>query len=163
MLGTGPGAWEKKSAKVSRGKKPAYVYVPSEEAIPTYTHMAVLQLYKESHAKFLISQNPDGVHMKSGFPRAALAELHGDTNIERCSKCRQEYLRDFYVEGDDDHLTGSLCEKCGGALIDTIVNFGEVRTIQTQNTRICPRRTPRKLSRTARKAISALSSAVRCE
>ena len=47
---------------------------------------------------YVVSQNVDGLHLRSGIPRAKLAELHGNCFAERCSKCSQEYVRDFEME-----------------------------------------------------------------
>lgn len=59
-----------------------------------------------------------------------ISELHGNSNREICRDCGKEYLRDFravasYEHSDHDHRTGRKCAVCGGALHDTIVNFGE--------------------------------------
>ena len=59
-----------------------------------------------------------------------ISELHGNSNRETCRDCGKEYLRDFravasYEHSDHDHRTGRKCALCGGALHDTIVNFGE--------------------------------------
>ena len=55
-----------------------------QAAIPTQTHMAIVQLEKSGLLKYLISQNTDGLHRKSGFPAEKLAEVHGNTNLEIC-------------------------------------------------------------------------------
>jgi NAD-dependent SIR2 family protein deacetylase len=82
------------------------------------------------HLKYLISQNIDGLHRKSGIPIENIAELHGNTNLEICQKCGKDYLRDYRTRNKkvfDDHLTGRKCDnrECSGDLFDTIVNFGE--------------------------------------
>ena len=57
-----------------------------EEAVPSQTHMALLKLQEENFVKFLISQNVDGLHMFSGFPRDKMVELHGNVFMQFCEK-----------------------------------------------------------------------------
>eukprot|EP01065_Artemidia_motanka_P050424 TRINITY_DN8623_c0_g1_i1.p1 TRINITY_DN8623_c0_g1~~TRINITY_DN8623_c0_g1_i1.p1 ORF type:complete len:562 (+),score=213.65 TRINITY_DN8623_c0_g1_i1:69-1688(+) len=101
-------------------------------AVPTATHMALSTLVERGLAHHVISQNLDGLHRKSGIPGDNMSELHGNSNVEYCSKCRREYMRDFDVtqtsiEDRGGHETGRRCvvEGCGGALHDTVINFGE--------------------------------------
>lgn len=95
---------------------------------PTLGHMALVKLQQEGKLKYLISQNTDGFHYRSGFPAHLLSELHGNSNVERCRRCETEFWRPFSTRaagGVHEHETGRRCERCGGALRDTIVNFGE--------------------------------------
>ncbi|KAM3937373.1 NAD-dependent protein deacylase sirtuin-6 isoform 1-T1 [Leptodactylus fuscus] len=102
-----------------------------ETAHPSATHMAVLQLQRVGILKFLISQNVDGLHVRSGFPRQYLAELHGNMFVEECTKCGKQYVRDFVVGTMGLKPTGRLCDvpkvrglrACRGKLVDTILDW----------------------------------------
>lgn len=99
-------------------------------AIPTKTHMSIVKLIQTEKVKYLVSQNTDGLHRRSGVPAEKISELHGNSNREVCEDCGKEYLRDFsavasYRKSVHDHYTGRRCVKCNGKLKDTIINFGE--------------------------------------
>ena len=92
--------------------------------------MALVELTEKDHLKFIVSQNVDGLHRKSGIPAQNIAELHGNTNLEVCEECGREYMRDTRVRNAQrthEHRTGRMCESpgCNGHLKDTIINFNE--------------------------------------
>lgn len=92
--------------------------------------MALVELTEKDHLKFIVSQNVDGLHRKSGIPAQNIAELHGNTNLEVCEECGREYMRDTRVRNAQrthEHRTGRMCENpgCNGHLKDTIINFNE--------------------------------------
>jgi len=92
--------------------------------------MAMVELANRDVLKHVISQNIDGLHRKSGIHPDKMSELHGNTNLEVCLKCKREHMRDYRVRTAQkchDHKTGRKCDTpgCGGDLKDTIINFGE--------------------------------------
>lgn len=93
VLETGPGAWEKKAQKVP--DDPNKRVVQMAKAIPSFTHMSFVAMQEAGLLKFLVSQNTDGLHMRSGFDTHNLAELHGNRCLEKCKKCGSQFLRDF--------------------------------------------------------------------
>uniref|UniRef100_A0AAR2LH24 NAD-dependent protein deacylase sirtuin-6 n=1 Tax=Pygocentrus nattereri TaxID=42514 RepID=A0AAR2LH24_PYGNA len=102
-----------------------------EDAKPSLTHLALLQLQRAGYLKYLISQNVDGLHLRSGFPRDRLSELHGNMFVEECEKCGKQYVRDTVIGVMGLKPTGRYCEvtrsrglrACRGKLISTILDW----------------------------------------
>ncbi|KAI1410896.1 DHS-like NAD/FAD-binding domain-containing protein [Hypoxylon sp. FL1857] len=113
----------------AQGRQPTGA-VSTLQAMPTPTHMALVELQNRGILKYLISQNCDGLHRKSGILPDRISELHGNNNREYCKDCGKEYIRDFravasYEKTVHDHRTGRKCARCDGVLLDSIINFGE--------------------------------------
>ena len=85
-------------------------------ADPNSGHYAILELQKLGRLAFLISQNVDNLHLKSGIKPELLAELHGNLTKVRCVSCEFKMDR---VEGEEK------CPLCGGRVVSTVVNFGD--------------------------------------
>ena len=62
------------------------------------TTQALVGLLQTGKLSYIVSQNVDGLHLRSGVPRAQLSELHGNCFAERCAKCKHECIRDFEIE-----------------------------------------------------------------
>ena len=50
--------------------------------------MALVALQRAGYLSYLVSCNIDCLHLRSGYPRAAMAELHGNCFAERCRRCK---------------------------------------------------------------------------
>jgi mono-ADP-ribosyltransferase sirtuin 6 len=103
------------------------------DAYPTLTHMSLVELLDRQILKFLISQNCDGLHRRSGIPARSISELHGNGWVEICEDCGLQHFRDFVClrrikEGGAkcpaDHFTGRFCS-CGGRLLNSTIDFGQ--------------------------------------
>ena len=100
---TGAGCWEKAAAIEKARKEGKINHEPIKgglrttisKAVPTKCHMSMVKLMEEGLLKHVISQNIDGLHRRSGIPAEKLSEVHGNTNLEHCLKCGEEYLRDY--------------------------------------------------------------------
>jgi NAD-dependent SIR2 family protein deacetylase len=88
---------------------------PFSSAEPNVGHMAIVELQKLGKLGFLISQNVDNLHLKSGIRLDLLAELHGNVTKLRCSRCGAQ------VDKSTDLTTCS----CGGKLVSSVVDFGQ--------------------------------------
>jgi NAD-dependent SIR2 family protein deacetylase len=89
--------------------------------------MAFVELMSNDYLKLLVSQNCDGLHLKSGIATDKIAELHGNCNCEACAKCGTVYYRQTRVK-EYEHktwLTGNRCTApdCDGRLRCTTVAF----------------------------------------
>jgi len=82
---------------------------------PNKGHMAIVELQKLGKLKFLISQNVDNLHLKSGIRPELLAELHGNITKRRCTRCEKPI----------DKATGQTISECGGSLTSSVVDFGQ--------------------------------------
>lgn len=84
-------------------------------AEPNLAHMAILELQELGKLSFLVSQNIDNLHLKSGIRPELLAELHGNVAKLRCQRCGSQV----------DTATGLKKCSCGGKLVPSVVNFGQ--------------------------------------
>lgn len=111
-----------------RGERPTFS-VTFESAIPTLTHRALVALEAAGYVKYIITQNVDGLHLRSGFPRNRLSELHGNMFVEECNKCGVQYVNKMAVVTMGMKLTGNSCTqskcrgRCRGKLQDTILDW----------------------------------------
>jgi len=98
-------------------------------ATPSISHMAISKLIQQGYVNHLISQNVDGLHLKSGVPYDKITELHGNIFIETCQEWGTSYQRSYrtrIAEGRT-HETNRKWDRSEweGDLNDTLVLFGE--------------------------------------
>uniref|UniRef100_A0A240PPS8 protein acetyllysine N-acetyltransferase n=1 Tax=Anopheles epiroticus TaxID=199890 RepID=A0A240PPS8_9DIPT len=112
-----------------KGEKPA-VNIAFDDAVPTRTHMALRSLVASGHVQYIVSQNIDGLHLRSGLSREHLSELHGNMFLEVCIKCRRQYVRNSPAPTVGKKVTGNICPATGtgrtcrgGKLIDNILDW----------------------------------------
>ena len=106
---------------------------PFAEMKPTFSHMALSALVSEDLVKHVVSQNCDGLHLRSGIPPGKLSEIHGNMFAEACVECYPQKLfyRSFDVTEDTGfrkHSTKRVCLTCGYHLKDTVVHRDEYNT-----------------------------------
>lgn len=82
---------------------------------PNTGHRAIVELQKLGKLRFLITQNVDNLHLRSGIRPELLAELHGNVARLRCQKCQTQVAKSLGLE---------TCS-CGGRLVSSVINFGD--------------------------------------
>ena len=78
--------------------------------------MAVFELQQMGKLGYLISQNVDNLHLRSGIEPDLLAELHGNLTKLRCIRC------DFHMDNFGDM---TICPLCDGQMVSSVVDFGQ--------------------------------------
>jgi NAD-dependent deacetylase len=96
-------------------------YQTIKNAKPNKAHYAVSNLEKQGKICRVITQNIDGLHQLAGS--SDVIELHGNTRIISCLKCKKQYsMEEIYKM-----LTKKLPPNCscGGHLKPNTILFGE--------------------------------------
>jgi mono-ADP-ribosyltransferase sirtuin 6 len=85
-------------------------------AEPNAGHLAITELQRLGRLAFLISQNVDNLHLKSGIRPELIAELHGNITKLRCQNC------EFLMDNVGDMIP---CPICGEQVASSVVDFGQ--------------------------------------
>ncbi|TFG64391.1 MAG: NAD-dependent deacetylase [Spirochaetales bacterium] len=124
------GVWTRRD----RGLPPPQTGRLLEETEPNAGHLALVKLQESGRLAFLISQNVDNLHLRSGIEPSKIAELHGNSAQMKCLRCDRRFRKTDL--GWDEKLWGKgyRSEKpqadaprcaCGGRIISSVVNFGD--------------------------------------
>lgn len=124
------GVWTRRDKGLPPPKSP-----PWDQVKPNQGHYLILELHNLGKLDFLISQNVDGLHAKSGIPLDKLAELHGNMYFMICMECNQKmtfeevgWEKQKWGNGyrtDKERKGQPRCPNCGGRVVSSIVNFGD--------------------------------------
>jgi mono-ADP-ribosyltransferase sirtuin 6 len=78
----------------------------------------------------VVSQNIDGLHLRSGLQRTHIAELHGNMFTEQCSQCGRQFVRKQATTTVGQKCLETPCpafrrngRPCRGRLHDTILDW----------------------------------------
>jgi NAD-dependent SIR2 family protein deacetylase len=124
------GVWTRRDKGLPPPESP-----PWDQVKPNDNHFAIVELLNMGKLDYVISQNVDGLHAKSGIPFEKLAELHGNLYFLKCLNCNKKTT--FEEAGWNKEKWGPgyrtlpirngqpTCPNCGGRLISSIVNFGD--------------------------------------
>ena len=125
------GVWTRRDA----GLPPPRWRVAPGQVEPNAGHLALVALQQLGKLQFVITQNTDNLHRRSGIRPELLAELHGNGQLLRCLHCDRQFTRQEI--GWDPRRWGPgyrtqrvvpgqpACAACSGRLISSVVNFGD--------------------------------------
>jgi len=94
-------------------------------AEPNRGHRAVEKLVRDGKVFAVITQNTDGLHLKSGVPKEKIIELHGNSTYAACLACGLRH--DFEPIRKAFLNEGNIldCVACGGLLKAATISFGQ--------------------------------------
>jgi len=125
------GVWTRRDAGLPRPRW----RVPPGQIEPNSSHLSLFELQRLGKLQYLITQNTDNLHRRSGIRPELLAELHGNGQLMRCLGCDRLYTRqevgwDRLRWGPgyrtQEPMAGQPeCAECCGRLISSVVNFGD--------------------------------------
>lgn len=113
----------KRTSVAGKKRKLTPPVVDFDQAAPTLTHRALAFLVEHHKVQFVVTQNVDGLHKRSGLSRDHHAVLHGCVFTEVCVDCRTEHFRDHDVGGMSFQPTGRTCDVCSGKLCDSLLDW----------------------------------------
>jgi NAD-dependent deacetylase len=93
-------------------------------AAPNTAHAALTRLAEAGRIELLVTQNVDGLHGRSGFPRARLVEIHGSDAEVVCLDCGERSPREGAQAAWQGGTAIPLCS-CGCPLKPATISFGQ--------------------------------------
>ena len=124
------GVWTRRD----KGLPPLKMEKKFSQIEPNDGHKVIKELQDIGLMKYLISQNVDNLHLKSGIHINNIAELHGNRMLMRCLKCNKEFPKEGFWDVEkwgngyrksSVHPNQPKCPECNGRIISSVVNFGD--------------------------------------
>ncbi|MCD4779714.1 MAG: Sir2 family NAD-dependent protein deacetylase [Candidatus Omnitrophica bacterium] len=101
------------------------LFQDTQTAQPNEAHHALTALARQGKIKGLITQNIDGLHTKSGFPKDKILEIHGTNQEIKCLSCSKIYSWETVFQCLDAGQDVPLCPGCRGYLKPNTISFGQ--------------------------------------
>lgn len=74
-----------------------FIFTYSVQLNPTLTHYVLRSFIERGHFHYIVTQNIDSLHLRSGVPSEKQSELHGNYSLETCPLCDARYFRSHAV------------------------------------------------------------------
>ena len=97
-----------------------------KEINPNIGHKFVEKIINlKNKENFLITQNIDGLHQRSGVPKDKIIEIHGNATEARCLNCGEKAnILDFHAAIKTNNPLPK-CSNCGGLVKVATISFGQ--------------------------------------
>lgn len=94
-------------------------------AQPGPAHFFFTDLFSKGQLSGLITQNIDGLHERSGLPKASIINLHGTSLEIICLDCEDIQPAAGFMETLNLGQGSPRCRKCAGLLKPNTISFGQ--------------------------------------
>ena len=92
---------------------------------PNIGHAFVEKIIRLQKKNFLITQNIDGLHQKSGISKNKIIEIHGSAIEAACLECEaKQNILDFH-DAIKSKIPLPKCSVCGGVVKVATISFGQ--------------------------------------
>tara|TARA_B100001989_G_scaffold242295_1_gene208948 strand:- start:1075 stop:1821 length:747 start_codon:yes stop_codon:yes gene_type:complete len=96
-----------------------------EEINPNIGHAFVEKIINLNKENFLITQNIDGLHQRSGIPEEKIVEIHGNAIEAKCLNCEKKAnILDFHA-AIKSNTPLPKCVNCNGIVKVATISFGQ--------------------------------------
>jgi NAD-dependent deacetylase len=93
---------------------------------PNQGHEAIARLRKAGRLAGVVTQNVDGLHLKSGIEESYVAEMHGNVRDSHCVSCGTGWPTETVLGWVEAGEPDPHCPECGGLVKANTVMFGEI-------------------------------------
>src|ERR1043166_7007984 len=100
-------------------------------ARPNSAHKAIARLADYADEFLLVTQNVDDLHVRAGFPKDKMVQIHGDIFVTKCSRCdfcRRDHPTSVAAATHGvagEHESVPRCSRCDTLMRPGVVWFGE--------------------------------------
>ncbi len=93
---------------------------------PNSGHMAIKRLHDHRRLGGIVTQNIDGLHLKSGIEDDYVAEMHGNVRNSHCLSCDGRWATETVLQWVEAGAEDPACPHCQGIVKTDTVMFGEI-------------------------------------
>lgn len=93
---------------------------------PNKGHEAIARLRRAGRLAGVVTQNVDGLHLKSGLEEDLVAEMHGNVRGSHCLSCGASWPTETVLKWVEAGEPDPHCPECGGLVKSNTIMFGEM-------------------------------------